>query len=695
MSGMLIGMLQHALAYAELGWRVVPVKQDTKRPRPKKWQDVATVDPGRITHWWDQWPDAGICLATGQESGVWVLDVDVMEGGLDTLRRLTSEHGELPKGPRADTGTNGFHLYFSNPEGMHVSTTKRIGGTGLDVRGDGGQVVLPPSGHAWNQCKVCADPERECPGQPYRWRRTPWDVELPEAPDWLLDLVVPGRLSVDTDGPTPTNTAQDPPSSRERKGAGTAGSGTPPPGRGSGEWADSAAEEVSKEHDWHTLLMADGWTLTSTDPDGDTQWTRPGKDERSGISAILHEPDGPFVNFSTNATDLCQDWARGDGDGWSYSIYGYLAATRFGGDRSAVAADWRRRQTEKLADDWVRTSGGAKPGDARAGSASSPGDLGDDDDAAWELELIDWANVHDDGNAFVEGLIFPGRWTAIAAEAKAGKTTLQVFMTVEISEGRSPFDGEHIDPVTVLYVDAEMGRLDLLERLVRMGHIDPTKLLNWYATDIPPRLDSPVGAGMLIDAVDKLGIQVVVIDGLNGVVSGAEKDDTVWREFYRLTVAPLKRRGVGILTGDNLGKDTDLGPRGSSVKVDKADAVLRLSRTNEGAALVASHRRSGQYVSELNLTLEGYSNDADTRRVRYTQSNRRGWSAGIPEAWAELVERELHEFTYSVAADICKREGQPLMRKKVFEEARRYGEAMARVEADRSALHDWDPDSPV
>ena len=42
----------------------------------------------------------------------------------------------------------------------------------------------------------------------------------------------------------------------------------------------------------------------------DTLWTRPGKDARTGVSAILHEPEGPFVNYSTNAPDLQQDWAR-------------------------------------------------------------------------------------------------------------------------------------------------------------------------------------------------------------------------------------------------------------------------------------------------------------------------------------------------------------------------------------------------
>ncbi len=248
------------------------------------------------------------------------------------------------------------------------------------------------------------------------------------------------------------------------------------------------------------------------------------------------------------------------------------------------------------------------------------------------VELIDWATIHDRPDEIVEGLILPGRWTALAAKAKAGKTTLEMACSVAISEGRDPFDGHPITPVTVLYVDAEMGRVDLAERLAELGHPDPTKLVRWHATDLPPRLDTPAGGLQLAETARQLLAEVVVIDGINGTVTGAEKDDLVWRAFYEHTIAPLKRMGVAIVTGDNLGKDTALGPRGSSVKVDKPDGVILMSRTDNGVKLVARERRTAAYPLERLLTVDGLDNGGPiTYRVVHA-----AWPTGTLDAVALL-----------------------------------------------------------
>ena len=257
-----------------------------------------------------------------------------------------------------------------------------------------------------------------------------------------------------------------------------------------------------------------------------------------------------------------------------------------------------------------------------------------DEDTHVSVELIDWRTIHDHGDEIVDGLIIPGRWTALAAKAKAGKTTLQMFITVEISEGRDPFDGTPREPVVVLYVDGEMGRFDLEERLRELGHIDPTKLARWFATDLPPRLDTIEGGTALVVAAKQLGAQVVVIDGVNGTVDGAEKDDVTWRSFFDNTIMPLKRAGVAVITGDNLGKDESLGPRGSSVKVDKPDAVILLSRTDDGVKLRTSHRRSSAYPAERTLSIVGVDGEC---AVAYHTTNS-AWPAGTADVAALLDE---------------------------------------------------------
>jgi hypothetical protein len=260
--------------------------------------------------------------------------------------------------------------------------------------------------------------------------------------------------------------------------------------------------------------------------------------------------------------------------------------------------------------------------------------MGDVDDYADPLaiELIDWERIHDHGDEIVEGLVIPGRWTALAARAKAGKTTLEMFVTVEISEGRDPFDATPREPVTVLYVDGEMGRFDLEERLRELGHPAPAALTRWHATDLPPRLDTIEGGAALQRAVDQLGAAVVVIDGINGTVTGAEKDDTTWRAFFDYTIMPLKRMGVAIWTGDNLGKDESLGPRGSSVKVDKPDAVIKLTRTDNGVKLTTTHRRTSAYPPERALSIDGLDGD---RPINYRTTGST-WPDGTTEIAALL-----------------------------------------------------------
>ena len=224
------------------------------------------------------------------------------------------------------------------------------------------------------------------------------------------------------------------------------------------------------------------------------------------------------------------------------------------------------------------------------------------------LIIIDWSEERDHADELVDGVVMTGRWTAIAAAAKAGKSSLLVSLSVEASEGKHPFDASLIDPVRVLYLDAEMGRLDLEERLIECGY-QPARLASWWACDIPPRLDTLDGAAKVLAYVRTHRIQMVVIDGINGTVGGAEKDDAPWRLLFEHTIRPLKEMGVAVVTADNLGKDSTLGPRGSSVKLDKADAVLNLTRTETGVNLHASHRRTAAYPLDQTFDVFGIEGD--------------------------------------------------------------------------------------
>src|SRR5215210_7230560 len=180
-------LLKAALRYAEKGKPVFPCKQD-KRPAIPKCPEAkerglvgkelarhartcsrgghgfhdATTDRSRVTAWWNRWPNANIGMPTGESSGVFVMDVDRLEA-------LEELGGALPETLIVRTPSGGLHFYFQHVEGV----TNSPGGlpNGIDLRGEGGYVLLPPSATAEGSYVV----EHQ--------------AEVEEAPEWLLELL--------------------------------------------------------------------------------------------------------------------------------------------------------------------------------------------------------------------------------------------------------------------------------------------------------------------------------------------------------------------------------------------------------------------------------------------------------------------------------------------------------------------------
>lgn len=142
------GMIEEARRCAALGWRVLPLNTGQKTPLIAKWPTKATTDLSEIDGWWSSWPDANIGMATGAASGVVVIDIDERHDGEDSFGELVARLGVLPETVESLTGGGGRQLFFRCPEGVEIrNATKLAGYSGVDVRGDGGYVVLPPSLH--------------------------------------------------------------------------------------------------------------------------------------------------------------------------------------------------------------------------------------------------------------------------------------------------------------------------------------------------------------------------------------------------------------------------------------------------------------------------------------------------------------------------------------------------------------------
>ena len=183
---MLIGHIEAALAYAHRGWRVFPLhgivngvctcgRSDCgsagKHPLVRRGLYEATTDKRVIKEWWRGWRSANIGLATGAESGIVVIDVDLPTAfaSLDRLIEL-----DLPRTLTGLTGGGGLHLVCSSSDGELGNSAGRLPGVdedlpGVDLRANGGYIVAPPSLHR--------------SGARYEWLDA--DRAIAPAPKWL------------------------------------------------------------------------------------------------------------------------------------------------------------------------------------------------------------------------------------------------------------------------------------------------------------------------------------------------------------------------------------------------------------------------------------------------------------------------------------------------------------------------------
>ena len=204
-------LLDAALAYAARGWHVFPCHTPTSRgcscrkpacpdigkhPRTKHGLNDATTDARTIRRWWQTWSAANVAIRTGAVSGLVVLDLDATKSGRGELEDLEHTYGPLPETILSLTG-HGQHALFAHP-GTHVKNGVETLGAGLDIRGDGGYIIAPPSLHV--------------SGKHYAWEllHEPEETALVPMPAWLLALCqeTTRREHVDAGAPDPPGPAQ-------------------------------------------------------------------------------------------------------------------------------------------------------------------------------------------------------------------------------------------------------------------------------------------------------------------------------------------------------------------------------------------------------------------------------------------------------------------------------------------------------
>jgi hypothetical protein len=175
--GMTADLASHAFRLALRGLAVFPLAPGTKVPlRGSRGHLDASREGKAIRARWLKTRNANIGVATGARSDIWALDVDPQHGGDKTMARLTDRYGDLLSTVAVQTPNDGVHLWWRWPEsGPEIRNSASRIGPGIDVRGEGGYVVAPPS--------VLSD------GRCYHWIKGP--TEIAKAPVWLVELTLP------------------------------------------------------------------------------------------------------------------------------------------------------------------------------------------------------------------------------------------------------------------------------------------------------------------------------------------------------------------------------------------------------------------------------------------------------------------------------------------------------------------------
>jgi hypothetical protein len=193
-------MVEAALAYAERGWKVMPLKARDKVPVLKAWQQQASSEQEHIEHWWSQSPDANLGVQLGQRSGIIDVECDTKDAEQSLHRMFKHDSYVVP----CFQASRGKHRIFKWTPDLPPGAVVKVEGVEFRIGGGdlGAQSVFPPSKHP--------------SGATYQWLVHPDEVEPAELPLSVRKLVIeayhakkgggpraPGAERVATDGDGP------------------------------------------------------------------------------------------------------------------------------------------------------------------------------------------------------------------------------------------------------------------------------------------------------------------------------------------------------------------------------------------------------------------------------------------------------------------------------------------------------------
>ena len=227
------------------------------------------------------------------------------------------------------------------------------------------------------------------------------------------------------------------------------------------------------------------------------------------------------------------------------------------------------------------------------------------------LRSLDWKVLDETNFSATEfltrPLLSPGGQIAIIGDGKVGKSLFCFEWAWRLALGQPFLGWEPKRPYRVLYIDQENSHPELQRRLRTTGFrgMDGTNLTYVSFANIGA-LDTPAGGADLMNLVGWSNPDVVMLDTVSRMIEGEENSADTWLQLYRLSLRPLKDRGVACVRLDHFGKDRSRGSRGSSAKSQDVDHVWEMTdQPGAGLILRRTHTRNGIGESILWLRRTG------------------------------------------------------------------------------------------
>ena len=415
-----------AEAYLAAGLSCLPAAKARKRPAIGGWKTWQTRLPTKVEvkAWFSNLHDA-ICVVSGKVSGnLECLDFD-NGGELFAAWMDRIDTGLLAKLAIEQTPSGGYHVLYRS-EGPVEGNLKLARGmrngkekTLIETRGEGGLFLCAPTeGYTLQQ------------GDFSHLATLPPDARkaLLEAARSLDELPAAACPSAPAEGDT------------RQRGADSALTG------GKEAWDLAPGDDFNARGDIHGLLTDAGWQFSGVKPDGNEQWTRPGKDPRNGVSATYR--DGSFYVFSSNAAPFEPNV--------KYSPFAVYATLRHSGDFTAAASALHTAGYGKAKEPTLGVTFNLKPTADAAGTGQA------DDGPVSAEELLDgYTSLRP---VLIDGYLREGEIMNLIAAPKTGKSWFVLALALHVVTGRD-WLGHACTSGKVLIIDNELHRETSAQRL--------------------------------------------------------------------------------------------------------------------------------------------------------------------------------------------------------------------------------------